>query len=292
MSKTWHWADLKISKLQQERNSLSTASSAPNLETETLPQDLRSTSLYGIKEVTLQLTQIIKSYEDLKGNVNKQVDSSTEYNNMFLQLIYIHRSTSPLAHEYETNESVSIADKLRYNSKFKPSAHHGAIPLLTPRPLPSSSLVSGGDDVARRSLRSGSKSVTEQSQAWSLHISRYSSFHRHLCPLGIFAWSSGERRNGKGHCLFVCSNLDIEPLISASCKDEFVNDTPAIRHVSAFCKDGFVHNIATLGQGDKTTFTLPLAQIYDRYGEENCGPVVPELCKEDSSLSITLYIMS
>jgi hypothetical protein len=98
--------------------------------------DLRSTSSYGIKEATFQLTQAVNSYEGQQGNIDKQADSSTEYNNMVLQLIYIHRSTSPPAHEHEKTESVSIADKLRYNSEVQPSAHQGAVALLPQRPLP------------------------------------------------------------------------------------------------------------------------------------------------------------
>lgn len=111
----------RISKLQQERNSLSTALSASDSETETvrtihtevqnklelveslsafyhlihyalaeLPGDLRSTSSYGIKKVTFQLIQAVNSYEGLPRNVDKQVDSSTDCKNIVLQLIYIY----------------------------------------------------------------------------------------------------------------------------------------------------------------------------------------------------------
>lgn len=55
-----------------------------------LPEGLRSTSLYRIKEVTLQLIQAVNCYEDLQGNIDKQIDSSTEYINIVLQLIYMY----------------------------------------------------------------------------------------------------------------------------------------------------------------------------------------------------------
>ncbi|THW57544.1 hypothetical protein D6D20_07893 [Aureobasidium pullulans] len=152
VSKPWHWADLKIINLQQERNSLSTAVSASDPETETirtihievqnklelveslsafyylihyalaeLPEDLRSTSLYKIKEVTLQLIQAVNCYEDLQGNIDKQIDSSTDCSDIVPQLIYIHRSTSPPpAHEHGTTEST--ARKL-YNFKTEEYQH-------------------------------------------------------------------------------------------------------------------------------------------------------------------------
>ncbi|THY40341.1 hypothetical protein D6C97_10133 [Aureobasidium pullulans] len=62
--------------------------------------------------------------------------------------------------------------------------------------------------------------------------------------------------------------------------------------VSAFCKEGISHNTTAVGPDDKLSFTLPLSQVHDRCGEDNCGLVLPELRKEDASLSVTLTIMT
>ncbi|THX25412.1 hypothetical protein D6D12_06942 [Aureobasidium pullulans] len=62
--------------------------------------------------------------------------------------------------------------------------------------------------------------------------------------------------------------------------------------VSAFCKEGISHNTTAVGSDDKLSFTLPLSQVHDRCGEDNCGLVLPELRKEDASLSVTLTIMT
>ncbi|THW57092.1 hypothetical protein D6D20_08224 [Aureobasidium pullulans] len=62
--------------------------------------------------------------------------------------------------------------------------------------------------------------------------------------------------------------------------------------VSAFCKEGISHNTTAAGSDDKLSFTLPLSQVHDRCGEDNCGLVLPELRKEDASLSVTLTIMT
>ncbi|THY49039.1 hypothetical protein D6C98_06504 [Aureobasidium pullulans] len=62
--------------------------------------------------------------------------------------------------------------------------------------------------------------------------------------------------------------------------------------ISAFCKEGISHNTTAVGSDDKLSFTLPLSQVHDRCGEDNCGLVLPELRKEDSSLSVTLTIMT
>ncbi|THY85086.1 hypothetical protein D6C92_09022 [Aureobasidium pullulans] len=62
--------------------------------------------------------------------------------------------------------------------------------------------------------------------------------------------------------------------------------------ISAFCKEGISHNTTAVGLDDKLSFTLPLSQVHDRCGEDNCGLVLPELRKEDSSLSVTLTIMT
>lgn len=62
--------------------------------------------------------------------------------------------------------------------------------------------------------------------------------------------------------------------------------------VSAFCKEGISHNTTAVGSDDKLSFTLPLSQVHDRCREDNCGLVLPELRKEDASLSVTLTIMS
>ena len=35
-----------------------------------------------------------------------------------------------------------------------------------------------------------------------------------------------------------------------------------------------------------------MSQVHDRCGEDNCGLVLPELRKEDASLSVTLTIMT
>lgn len=62
--------------------------------------------------------------------------------------------------------------------------------------------------------------------------------------------------------------------------------------ISAFCKEGISHNTTAVGSDDKLSFTLPLSQVHDRCGEDNCGLVLPELRKEDASLSVTLTIMT
>ncbi|TIA32035.1 hypothetical protein D6C78_08516 [Aureobasidium pullulans] len=62
--------------------------------------------------------------------------------------------------------------------------------------------------------------------------------------------------------------------------------------VSAFCKEGVSHNTTAVGPDNKLSFTLPLSQVHDRCGEDNCGLVLPELRKEDASLSVTLTIMT
>ncbi|OBW64889.1 MAG: Uncharacterized protein AUREO_050400 [Aureobasidium pullulans] len=62
--------------------------------------------------------------------------------------------------------------------------------------------------------------------------------------------------------------------------------------VSAFCKEGISHNTTAVGPDDKLSFTLPLSQVHDRCGEDNCGLVLPELREEDASLSVTLTIMT
>jgi hypothetical protein len=62
--------------------------------------------------------------------------------------------------------------------------------------------------------------------------------------------------------------------------------------VSAFCKEGVSHNTTAVGPDDKLSFALPLSQVHDRCGEDNCGLVLPELRKEDASLSVTLTIMT
>ncbi|THV93444.1 hypothetical protein D6D27_04368 [Aureobasidium pullulans] len=62
--------------------------------------------------------------------------------------------------------------------------------------------------------------------------------------------------------------------------------------VSAFCKEGISHNTTAVGSDDKLSLTLPLSQVHDRCGEDNCGLVLPELRKEDASLSVTLTIMT
>lgn len=62
--------------------------------------------------------------------------------------------------------------------------------------------------------------------------------------------------------------------------------------ISAFCKEGISHNTTAVGSDDKLSFTLPLSQVHDRCGEANCGLVLPELRKEDASLSVTLTIMT
>ncbi|CAD0055568.1 unnamed protein product, partial [Aureobasidium pullulans] len=62
--------------------------------------------------------------------------------------------------------------------------------------------------------------------------------------------------------------------------------------VSAFCKEGISHNTTAVGSDDKLSFTLPLSQVHDRCGEDNCGLVLPELRKEDASLSVTLTSMT
>lgn len=62
--------------------------------------------------------------------------------------------------------------------------------------------------------------------------------------------------------------------------------------VSAFCKDEISQNTTAVGSVDKLSFTLPLSQVHDRCGEDNCGLVLPELRKEDASLSVTLTIMT
>ncbi|THW26005.1 hypothetical protein D6D23_03832 [Aureobasidium pullulans] len=62
--------------------------------------------------------------------------------------------------------------------------------------------------------------------------------------------------------------------------------------VSAFCKEGISHNTTAVGSDDKLSFTLPLSQVHDRCGEDNCGLVLPEHRKEDASLSVTLTIMT
>ncbi|THV91602.1 hypothetical protein D6C93_09378 [Aureobasidium pullulans] len=62
--------------------------------------------------------------------------------------------------------------------------------------------------------------------------------------------------------------------------------------ISAFCKEGISHNTTAVGPDDKLSFTLPLSQVHDRCGEDNCGLVLPELRKEDASLSVTLTIMT
>ncbi|THW37845.1 hypothetical protein D6D21_08060 [Aureobasidium pullulans] len=62
--------------------------------------------------------------------------------------------------------------------------------------------------------------------------------------------------------------------------------------VSAFCKEGISHNTTAAGSDDKLSFTLPLSQVHDRCGEDNCGLVLPELREEDASLSVTLTIMT
>ncbi|THW32865.1 hypothetical protein D6D22_09412 [Aureobasidium pullulans] len=62
--------------------------------------------------------------------------------------------------------------------------------------------------------------------------------------------------------------------------------------VSAFCKEGISHNTTAVELDDKLSFTLPLSQVHDRCGEDNCGLVLPELRNEDASLSVTLTIMT
>ncbi|TIA02394.1 hypothetical protein D6C82_02806 [Aureobasidium pullulans] len=62
--------------------------------------------------------------------------------------------------------------------------------------------------------------------------------------------------------------------------------------VSAFCKEGISHDTTAVGPDDKLSFTLPLSQVHDRCSEDNCGLVLPELRKEDASLSVTLNIMT
>ncbi|THZ82431.1 hypothetical protein D6C84_05783 [Aureobasidium pullulans] len=62
--------------------------------------------------------------------------------------------------------------------------------------------------------------------------------------------------------------------------------------VSAFCKEGISRNTTAVGSDDKLSFTLPLSQVHGRCGEDNCGLVLPELRKEDASLSVTLTIMT
>ncbi|TIA04325.1 hypothetical protein D6C82_01063 [Aureobasidium pullulans] len=117
LEKTQAKADRRILKLEKERNSLAEALSASNSEIDTvrtihtevqeklelveslsafyhlihyalaeLPESLRSTSTYGIKEVTLQVTNIIKKYEGLQVNVDKQTNSSTDLSNKISQL--------------------------------------------------------------------------------------------------------------------------------------------------------------------------------------------------------------
>ncbi|THY21280.1 hypothetical protein D6D00_07227 [Aureobasidium pullulans] len=62
--------------------------------------------------------------------------------------------------------------------------------------------------------------------------------------------------------------------------------------ISAFCKEGISHNTTAVGSDDKLSFTLPLSQVHDRCGEDDCGLMLPELRKEDASLSVTLTIMT
>ncbi|TIA08808.1 hypothetical protein D6C80_09019 [Aureobasidium pullulans] len=62
--------------------------------------------------------------------------------------------------------------------------------------------------------------------------------------------------------------------------------------ISAFCKEGISHNTTAVGPDDKLSFTLPLSQVHDHCGGDNCGLVLPELRKEDASLSVTLTIMT
>ncbi|CAD0020478.1 unnamed protein product [Aureobasidium pullulans] len=70
------------------------------------------------------------------------------------------------------------------------------------------------------------------------------------------------------------------------------NPKSIVSLVSAFCKEGISHNTTAVGSDDKLSFTLPLSQVHDRCGEDNCGLVLPELRKEDASLSVTLTIMT